>query len=372
MNQALQTIEKVMVDAKSALTSTIQQYQWELIPESQLHAAKAALTKSDYIMKIAAGDPMAVHDAMIKGGILGVDLTESKRQAYLLPRKNAAGKTVVVLQVGYKGVEAIHQRMGVIDRLIIRVVRENDEFDWSGDDAEKPTHNANWFDSDETRGKIIGAYSVTYFPDKSIHVMTAPISEIYEKHRDISDSWKQYAKKKEAGEWVFPSPWASHEKAMIEKTMAYIASKQWPANIRNAETSSKIIETLQEVDTADYTEAFVKYSPADKAIFDKLLEANDCLGMQLFSNTFGENIDSWAGLQNSFQRGEKVKGKTKVAEMCKIGFEMAENIYSALENDDANLFIENIDDCLKGTRGMLWKTLTPEQQEKATAFMSNS
>lgn len=176
-NLAVQ-VDEAVTGAAGQFVSTLSQYKWDLLPDSQLHAAKQALTKSDYIMKIAAGDANAVHGALVQSAILGLDLTEGKRQGWLLPRKNQNGKTVIQLQVGYKGVEAIHQRMGVIDRLVIRVVRKNDTFEWSGDDAEKPKHDAEWFASDDVRGEISGAFAITYFPDGSINVTTAPITDI--------------------------------------------------------------------------------------------------------------------------------------------------------------------------------------------------
>lgn len=363
MNQNLQKIDDIIGSAKPLIISTIKQYQWELIPDTQLLAARAALTKSDYLMKIAISDPMAVHDALIKGAILGVDLTESKRQAYLLPRKNISGNTVIQLQVGYKGVEAIHQKMGVIDRLVIRVVHENDNFDWSGNDSEKPNHNADWFADD--RGAIIGAYSITYFPNGHIHVMTAPISDIYKKHRDISDSWKQYIRKKEKGENPYPPPWVTHEQAMIEKTMAYIASKQWPANIRNAESANRIIETLHDVDTADYREAFVRYSEKEKEIFDSLVAEEDALGLHLMYRRFkdAENIEPWNALYNSFPRGEKVKGKELINKLCEMGLQIENNITKAIKEEDELLLVENLYGITSITKSMLWETLTDSEQD---------
>lgn len=253
MNNLATQVGEIVTGASAQFISTLTQYKWDLIPDSQLQAAKQALTKNDYIMRVACGNVDAVHDALVKSAILGLDLTEGKRQGWLLPRKNSAGQMVVQLQVGYKGVEAIHQRMGVIDRLSIRVIREADQFEWSGDDREKPSHKADWFGSDKDRGKIIGAFAVTYFPDESINVVVTSITEIHEKHRDISDSWKSYKKKLAEGKYAFPPPWVDYEKAMVEKTMAYIASKQWPANIRDKGVSSKIVSTLHEVDVADYT-----------------------------------------------------------------------------------------------------------------------
>ena len=203
MNDLAVKVENAITGAAGQFVSTISQYKWELVPDSQIHAAKQALTKSDYIMKIAAGNVEAVHNALVQSAVLGLDLTEGKRQGWLLPRKNQCGKTVIHLQVGYKGVEAIHQRMGVIDRLVIRVVRKNEKFEWDGDDSEKPRHKADWFADEKTRGEISGAYAITYYPDGSINVVTAPITDIFEKHRDRSESYKSYKARGDKGGRAF-------------------------------------------------------------------------------------------------------------------------------------------------------------------------
>lgn len=353
MNALEKSINGAITKAGPQFASTIAKYQWALVPDSQLHAAKLALTKSDYIMKIAAGCPNEVQDSIIKAGILGVDLTEGKRQAYLLPRKNQSGNTVIQLQVGYKGVEAIHQRMGVIDRLSIRVVRENDEFEWSGDDQEKPIHNPGRFKSDEDRGKIEGAFSITYFPDKSIQVVMASISEIYEKHRDLSDSWKSYQQKKKKGEWCFDPPWVTHEKAMIEKTMAYIASKQWPANYRDPEVSSNIISTLHEVDTSDYVELNAGYTTEQKEIFDLLVENCDSLGIWCFSRYVGQDV--YSNLYNSGKKGEKCKLKSKCQELEKVGFSELQVIKEASEANNYSAASEIIEGTQDITKKLLLK-----------------
>jgi phage RecT family recombinase len=333
-------IGTIIDDVSGKFVSTISQYKWELLPDSQLQAAKQALTKNDYIMKIACGDVSAVHDALVKSAVLGLDLTEGKRQGWLLPRKNQSGKTVIQLQVGYKGVEAIHQRMGVIDRLSIRVVYANDEFQWSGDDQEKPNHQANWLADETQRGAPEGAFAITYYPDGSINTTVAPISEIYEKHRNLSDSWKSYQAKLAKNEKPFPPPWVTHEKAMIEKTMAYIAAKQWPANIRDEGTASKILETLHEVDVADYSS---RYTKEQKEAFDVIFKNDDALGMYLFRQYI--DIESYVALFNTFPKGEKTKSKDKVRQMESKGHEIHEAILAGLKENDAAMVLENIEGC---------------------------
>lgn len=373
MSNELTVIDNAISAAASQFVTTISQYKWELIPDAQLHAAKGALTKNPYITKIACQDVEAVHDALIRSAILGLDLTEGKRQGWLLPRKNANGKTVIQLQVGYKGVEAIHQRLGVIDRLVIRTVYENDVFEWSGDDQEKPKHEANWFGRVEDRGAVKGAFAITYYPDGSIHVVLAPISEIYEKHRNRSDSWKAYVRDLEAhnkdpknNKAPFAPPWVTDERMMIEKTMAYIASKQWPANIRNKDASSKILETLHEIDISDYSE---RYTQEQKKWYYSFIEKDDALGMYLFERYVEMEVST--ALFNSFPKGEKVKNKDKVRQLTKTGGDVYDEIIMNLGADDMAV-LECIEGVSSVTVNMLKKQLPEEKAQHLETVLSGT
>lgn len=354
-------VEKTVTDAAGQFVSTLSQYKWDLLPDSQLHAAKQALTKSDYIMKIAAADKEAVHNSLVQAAILGLDLTEGKKQGWLLPRKNQKGKTVIHLQVGYKGVEAIHQRMGVIDRLVIRVVRKNDKFEWSGDDQEKPKHDADWFGDNEARGEIDGVFAITYFPDKSISVTVAPISDVFEKHRDRSESYKSYKAKKDKGEWAYEPPWVSDEQAMVEKTMAYIAAKQWPANIRDNEQSSKILETLHETDVADYN---YQYSAQQKEAFYSFIENKDQLGMFLFQKRVDIEvyIALYKGMIAAIPRGGKGKRRTEHDQFMSDGEDVFFDVLRSIEEKDKTRLLENIEECSEITMKLLASALNEEQK----------
>lgn len=362
MNDLALKIDNAVTGAAGQFVSTLSQYKWDLLPDSQLHAAKQALTKSDYIMKIASQDVTAVHDSLIQSAILGLDLTEGKKQGWLLPRKNQSGKTVIHLQVGYKGVEAIHQRMGVIDRLVIRTVHKNDTFEWSGDDQEKPKHEADWFGNQEARGEISGAFAITYYPDKTINVAVAPISDIFEKHRDRSESYKSYKAKKDKGEWAYEPPWVSDEKSMVEKTMAYIAAKQWPANIRNSEQSSKILETLHETDVADYSYGYTK---EQKEAFYGFIDSKDNLGAYLFIQRVGIEVYSALAfdLKKSYPKGEIVRMKQAHNDFVRVGGDMFFDILHAIKEKDSGRLLENIEDISEITLKLLSSTLDDNQKE---------
>jgi phage RecT family recombinase len=359
---ATESIDRTVTEAAAQFVSTVSQYKWELVPDSQLLAAKQALMKNDYIMGIAAGNPEAVQTALVQAAVLGLDLTEGKRQGWLLPRKNQFKKTVIQLQVGYKGVEAIHQRMGVIDRLVIRTVRENDDFEWSGDDQDKPAHKADWFASNESRGGISGGYAITYYPDKSINVVVAPITSIFDKHRDRSESYKSYKTKKDKGEWAYEPPWVSDEQSMVEKTMAYIAAKQWPANIRDEDRASKILETLYETDVADYSYGYTK---EQKDAFYGFIDDKDSLGMYLFSKRVLTEvyIALYQGLIGAIPRGSKGKRREEHEKFISVGEDMFFDILLALENEDKGRLLENIEDLSEITLKLLISMLDDNQKK---------
>ena len=359
----LAVVDDAISRISEKFVNTVSQYKWSLIPETQLHAAKKALMKSDYMMKIAASSPEAVQDALVQSAILGLDLTEGKRQGWLLPRKAQNGKTVIQLQVGYKGVEAIHQRMGVIDRLVIRVVRENDSFEWSGDDQEKPVHNADWFATEEIRGQITGAYAITYYPDGSLNVTVTAISYIFEKHRDRSESYKSYKKKKDAGQSAYPPPWVSDEQSMIEKTMAYIAAKQWPANIRDEGTASKILETLHETDVSDYA---YEYTSGQRDAFFNFIENKDALGMYLFAKRVDIGVYSalTKALKNTIPRGGKIARAQEQDDFKESGHDIFFHLTQALDDDDKGLVLECIEGVTDVTLKLIRKELSDEQLDK--------
>ncbi len=358
-------INDVITQSSEQFVSILSQYKWDLLPDTQIQAARTALTKSDYIMKIAAASPGDVHSSLMQAAILGLDLTEGKRQGWLLPRKNQNSKIVICLQVGFKGVEAIHQRMGVIDRLVIRVVRENDDFSWSGDDQEKPDHKANWLEDEKTRGEITGAYAITYYPDKTINVTVTSISHIYEKHRDRSESYKSYINKTKDGAWSYAPPWVSDEQSMVEKTMAYIAAKQWPANIRDESRSSKMLETLHDIDASDYTYG---YTQAQKEAFFSFLDKNDSLGMYLFTHRVG--IEVYSALtkmqKNTFEKGKRMAGAKIQNEFVELGHETFLNAVKAIDISDDLLLSECIEDVSDVTLKLLNSKLDKSQQDKLT------
>jgi len=79
MSNNLTVIEQAITDTAERFVSTITQYKWDLIPESQLHAAQKALTRSDYIMKAAVASPIDVQNSLIQAAVLGLEKTKATK-----------------------------------------------------------------------------------------------------------------------------------------------------------------------------------------------------------------------------------------------------------------------------------------------------
>lgn len=353
-------IKPILDKASQNYVDTVKQYQWNLLPDSQLQAAGIQLSRSPYIMKVATENPESVFNALYQAAVLGLDLTEGKRQAWLIPRKIDKGKTGIVLQPGYKGVEAIHQRMGVIKRCEIALKYENDTFVWTGKANDIPELQGDWFNS-ASRGELEGAYIVTHYPDGTHQTIVESLTKIKEKHRDRSESYKVYIAKKNKGEWAHEPPWISDEEEMVKKTMVFIASKQWPSYDQNQETNSKILETLNSIEVSDYSP---NYTPEQKAIFYELLDARDGLGLELFRQHVGAETDIhlWLGVRSSIPRGEKDKTMGQIQDECGDGGQLFDDIRQALAEEDIGLLYESLEGSTSRTKEHLYRRLSAAEQ----------
>lgn len=374
-DNALSVVEQTIVNSLARVSpefeKSILKNNYSLVADDQIEAAKRQVMKSDYAMQCVRNSPTHFEQAVLTASALGLDLTEGKKQGWLIPRSVKMTDTqgrkrdvpVIMFQPGYKGYEAIHQRLGVIKRLYVRAIRENDEFNWSGDDSEKPTHNANWFESEESRGDIIGAYCVTYFPDGDMQTVTAGIEEIYTKHRDKSDSWKTENGRKY-------SPWTHFPEQMVLKTMVYIAHKQWPAyKMSESGHASQVLETLHQADTADYEN--IKSQTDGR--FEGFLMTNNAVGMYLLHKEYlagHDNFDlddkngkAWVNLFRNLPEGFKGKVREQVNRLIEQGENMYLEIKESINNEDPAT-IELVDYMDRDCKRLLAKNLGKDMSEK--------
>jgi recombination protein RecT len=170
--------------------------------------ALQALSKNDYLMKVATGHLDSLRDSIINVASIGLTLNPAEQYAYLVPRDG-----LVCLDISYKGLCKLATDTGAIEWVRADIVYENDTFKYKGP-AEMPEHEADVFGS---RGSAAGVYCIakTKSGDILCEVMTQ--KEI-EQVRDTSQSWKKRKK----------GPWKDWPGEMAKKTIIKRSSKTWP------------------------------------------------------------------------------------------------------------------------------------------------
>lgn len=181
--------------------------------------AMQAVQGNDLLQKC---NPASIRNAVINIASVGLSLNPVKKQAYLVPRGGIA-----VLDISYIGLAKLATDSKGIEYICADVVREKDSFTYRGKD-EKPMHEFNPFDSDDSRGEIIGAYCYVRLPSGYYLTEVLPRSEI-EKIRNTS-------KAKNSPAWNL---WYSE---MCKKSVVKRARKLWP------DTDSKLAEAIGVLD----------------------------------------------------------------------------------------------------------------------------
>jgi phage RecT family recombinase len=142
----------------------------------------------------------------MSAAVLGLEVDGLTGQGYLVPFKNKAQ-----FLTGYKGFVTIAARASrTIDGFI---VREGDGFEFDEPSGEV-THKRQL--GNESNRQIIAAYAISRGINQPTLLRVMSIDEVMEV-RDSSAGWKDYQKKKKAGERGF-SVWATDPAPMIRKT----------------------------------------------------------------------------------------------------------------------------------------------------------
>lgn len=182
------------------------------------------LSNNDYALGVATNNRASVVAAVKNIAAIGISLNPAKKQAYLVPRRPAAGQPpAICLDISYMGLMDLAMSTGSILWGQAKIVRKNDTFELNGLD-QLPTHKYKPFAKD--RGEIIGVYVVvkTAHGDYLTHPMS--IGDV-EEIRDRSEAWKAYVAKK-----AKTCPWVSDPGEMIKKTCVKQAYKYWPKTDR--------------------------------------------------------------------------------------------------------------------------------------------
>lgn len=187
--------------------------------EREAGFAIQTISRSDYALKIAAGNRQSVIDSVTNVAAIGISLNPAKKQAYLVPRDGR-----INLDISYMGLLDIAVASGSIMWGQAKLVRATDDFELEGFDR-PPTHKYKPFAKEADRGEIIGVYVVVKTRDGDYLTETMAIDEV-NAIRDRTSAWRAWMEKKKS------CPWVTDPGEMIKKTVIKRAYKTWPKTDR--------------------------------------------------------------------------------------------------------------------------------------------
>lgn len=185
--------------------------------------------QKDFLREIAAKNPQSVANAMLDAARLGLSLSPTLKQAYLIP---SGGKSPrVSLQPSYLGMEQAVLRSGKVALIQTELVYANDEFKkWTTTEGTQFEHVMARGD----RGEFEGAFCLAKFSNGESHVEYMSVDEI----NACREAGKRRNNGKEGPSWKF------FEGEMRKKCVVRRGAKHWPTD--------KHIENLMAVlDAAD-------------------------------------------------------------------------------------------------------------------------
>lgn len=325
--------------------NAIAEHEKLVIWKAESQFALQAITKSTQLQQC---NPNTVQNAIINVAAVGLTLNPADAYAYLVPRKGEC-----TLVISFKGLIKVATDAGGISWVKAEIVKENDTFTYRGI-SEPPEHIVHTPFNQTERGKTIGTFCVAKTKDGDYLVDLIDIDEINKIKACASTQvvWNQWPEE------------------MAKKSVIKRASKQWP---RTAESSRlhKAVDVINETEGSD--PLYPQYSDEQKAHFDHIIEKEDAYEYVLFTQSLPtETIN---GLFNSFEKGNKTKGKEKCRELSKKGFEILGDLKIRADEyclgNDAHGLAEVIADLEEKGKSLWWHSTTEEIRQTATELMTS-
>lgn len=263
------TVQKTMVDFKK-LASVHGAVDFEAEASFAIQAMKG----SDFLQKIAMGNPDSLKYAVLNVAAIGLTLNPVSKYAYLVPRKG-----VVCLDISYMGLAQLAVESGAIKWIQAQLVHEKDSFHFIGV-GERPAHNFSFGD----RGPIVGVYCVAKTEDGEYLTEQMNIEDVYA-IRDRSEAWKR----NQSG------PWKTDEGEMIKKTVIKRAFKMLPKNDK-AGRINKAVDTLNTIEGIDFTAEIVIPASSSEQISEivellTMLKKEEKQFLEYFSRVVGKELE---------------------------------------------------------------------------------
>lgn len=293
--------------------------------EAEKNYAIQLLYKSDFAVKVAQNNPVSVQNAVRNVAAIGLTLNPALKYAYLVPRDG-----MICLDVSYMGLMHLAQETGSVVWGQAKLVHENDQYINKGLSVE-PEHTYQAFGD---RGQIVGCYCVVKLADGDYLTHEMSIADIYA-IRDRSSAWKAYQAKKAKS----PGPWGTDEKEMIKKTVVKQASKYWP-KVERMQQAIDVINT-ESGEGIDFESERRDYTDEQYQKYHHYLENGTSIEFTGYIRSLDEIASS--ALYNSFEKGDKVKGKERATQKEKEGIQELLHRQSKMTVDDPEVREEAVD-----------------------------
>lgn len=191
--------------------------------ESQF--ALQAIHKNSFLAKCSVP---SLQNAIINVASVGLTLNPADGYAYLVPEYNKQTKSnECQLRISFKGLIKVATDAGSIKWVKAEIVKENDQFEYSGP-CTMPTHKMNPF---QPRGNTIGVYCIAKTHEGDILVDLMDVAEL--------QKIQSCAKTQQV--------WTAWPDEMAKKAIIKRASKQWPKT-NQSEVLHKAIEVVNETE----------------------------------------------------------------------------------------------------------------------------
>lgn len=198
--------------AKSFLSQRTSSLDWDV--ESRYASEIIADPRNDYLRSIVESNPDSLANALLDLARLGLSLSPTAKQAYLVPR-SSKGKGIVVATPSYLGFEHGAMRSGKVTLIQTDLVYENDEFKrWTEETGAKLMH----IPARKDRGELEGGYCLARFGNGEVRIE-------YMSAEDIEACRKASIRQNKG---VVPPSWQNFESEMQKAKVVRRAAKHWP------------------------------------------------------------------------------------------------------------------------------------------------
>lgn len=185
---------------------------------------------NSYLLGCALDNPASVAEALLDLSRLGLSLSPTMKQAYLIPYRTD-GVAKVTLCPSYIGMEQAVLRSGKVTVIQTDLVHENDTFRrWTDDTGAKFLHEP----ARRDRGKLEGAFCLAKFANGESHLEWMPVEDI--------EACYQAGVRKNKGK--VPPSWKYFRPEMEKKCAVRRAAKHWP-------TDKHVENIMGQMDKAD-------------------------------------------------------------------------------------------------------------------------